>query len=73
MPDRVKAALFDLEADPGETTNLLEAESVGSLAGLQEDLDARLRTFVEGQHGEAEKVDLDPETIQELESLGYIN
>ena len=71
IPDRVaERLLFDLKSDPGEKRNLLgRGEPADRLAA---DLDALLREFVATQRGEAGEVELDPETIQRLRALGYI-
>jgi arylsulfatase A-like enzyme len=60
--------LYDLEADPGETRNLAEAEPeiVGrlrplALAAIQHKLESR-----------SEQAALSPETVQKLRELGYI-
>lgn len=73
IPDNVAAALFDLRADPAERTNLLASPQDEAIAALQIEYDARLRAFVNAQHGVAEEVQLDSETLKQLQSLGYID
>ena len=65
-----KAALYDLEADPGEGSDLM-----GDRPEIARRLGAQLQAMVaaaEGQIGSAEAADLDPETLEALRSLGYI-
>lgn len=73
IPYRKREALFDLEADPGEQTNLL-ANPSAEIDALAEGLRARLESW-------AESADPLPsqfvrrrnnETIRRLQSLGYL-
>ncbi len=67
----VDRELFDLERDPGETTNLVvEREDVADR--LQERLDAWLRECE--THADAETTErggIDAETVEQLKRLGY--
>lgn len=67
---RGRHALYNLETDPGETTNLLEQEGdrVGRMQQQLEDYMAALPA--PGELGEIGEID--PETLRLLESLGYI-
>lgn len=64
--------LFDLRDDPGETTSLHEsrrdraADLQGALRALRADLRAR-RT------GEGRAVEMDAETLRQLQELGYVD
>ncbi len=69
--DAPRPELFDLEQDPGETTNLYEAQSA---------IGDRLRTALRGMETSFARaapatrpaVDLDPESREQLRSLGYV-
>lgn len=61
--------LYDLEADPGETTNLLEGEDVG-FARLANAMRREARTFRQGRAGA--EVTMSPEIAAQLRALGYI-
>jgi arylsulfatase A-like enzyme len=69
-PDRRE--LYDLEADPGETRNLLFSNTDQSHARLAAVMDAALRRQTAGRVGKAEVQTLDTETIDRLRSLGYV-
>ena len=58
--------LFDLEADPGETQNLVDQEPL-----LRGALAQALRRGLAGS-AEASQIELDPETRRRLEALGYL-
>jgi arylsulfatase A-like enzyme len=60
--------LFDLAADPGETSNLALAEPA-TLAVMKERLLAWLRAHPAAAQGERR----DEETLEELRSLGYVD
>ena len=62
-------ALFDLEADPGERQNLLEAEPARRRALALRVKTARAR-FGRGEG--TKEVDIDPELDAELRALGYL-
>jgi arylsulfatase A-like enzyme/Tfp pilus assembly protein PilF len=59
--------LYDLAADPGETTNLIDRQPQ-----VAERLSAWCDRFVAAGTGEAVTQELDPDTIERLRSLGYI-
>ena len=62
--------LYDLAADPGETTNVIARHGV-----VAEELRLRLERLVsETSHGapEPEAADLDKETLESLAALGYV-
>jgi arylsulfatase A-like enzyme len=71
-PEPASRALFDLKEDPGERLNLLESPRRTELSVLAEMLDERLRRHVSSQRGQAEKVQLDQETVDKLKALGYV-
>jgi arylsulfatase A-like enzyme len=60
--------LFDLEEDPGERTDLY-----GKEPGIARELEERLRSLFEARRrrAAAERVVVDPETLRQLEALGY--
>ncbi len=63
--------LFNLAADPGETRNLVSLDP-----GRRDDMAARLLEYLEGlpEPGEASTGDeIDEQTKEALESLGYVN
>jgi arylsulfatase A-like enzyme len=63
--------LFDLDADPGETVNLA---GHGDLTAAW--ARSRLLAWIEGgrgDDGEAKEAPVDPETLNRLRALGYIN
>ncbi len=64
-----KAELFDLDADPGERVNRLPGNSAVA-AELQNELAALLNRYKPPQRAAA--APLSPETLAELESLGYL-
>jgi arylsulfatase A-like enzyme len=64
--------LFDLEADPGEALNLIDENP-----GKAEELRSALGEFFDGlprpPEWQAEETPVDPETIEALKGLGYVN
>lgn len=64
--------LFDLQADPGERHDLLDAADPASVA-LADQMEAQLRVWVAAQESETHEVELDPETRDRLETLGYVD
>jgi arylsulfatase A-like enzyme len=64
-----KAELYDLEADPHERVNLL-SKNVAVAAELQNQLAALLTRYAPSQR--ATPAALSPETLAQLESLGYL-
>lgn len=71
-PAPAAVELYDLKEDPGERMNLLASPRAGQLAALSDMLDERLRRHVASQRGQAEKVQLDQETVDKLRALGYV-
>jgi arylsulfatase A-like enzyme len=81
-PETPRQMLFDLLADPAERTNLLAGGRPGEgtdllpwearAAALAVPMDRRLRGYVRESRGRAETVTLSPETLAELEALGYV-
>jgi arylsulfatase A-like enzyme len=71
-PEPASRQLFDLEQDPGERVNLLDSERRAQVSVLADTMDDRLRRHVAAQRGQAEKVQLDPETLDKLKALGYV-
>ena len=65
--ETTRPELYDLEKDPGETTNLYATER-----GRAEALRAELRRLLSGQAGKRQSVALDDESRRRLESLGYL-
>ena len=69
--------LYDLESDPGETTNLYEKlpGEVGKLLPMLEEWLARDPARNSDRSSEEERAleALDPAARQQLEALGYIN
>jgi arylsulfatase A-like enzyme len=68
-PDGVGNALFDLERDPGERTNLLED---ATLEGKLDELTRELAVLIPEPAPAAPAVTLDPEQIERLRALGYL-
>jgi arylsulfatase A-like enzyme len=66
------AELYDLRADPDEKINLLASAPSQGVAEVAATLEKYLRDFVAGGHGQAETVELDKKTIQNLRALGYL-
>jgi arylsulfatase A-like enzyme len=64
--------LYDLEADPAETRNLLEGAVRPDDARLAEELDRELRSHLAGQRPDSQPAPLDPEMIERLRALGYV-
>ena len=71
-PEPTERQLFDLKGDPGERLNLLESPRRTQVSVLAEMLDERLRRHVASQKGQAEKVQLDQDTLDKLRALGYV-
>ncbi len=65
-------ALYDLEADPGERQNLLEAEPARRRALALRIREARARLARSNRSEDAGEVALDPELDAELRALGYL-
>ncbi len=63
--------LFDLETDPGEQQSLLGSPDAETIQ-LASRLDAELRRLVEQRAGRAERIWLDPETLEQIKALGYV-
>jgi arylsulfatase A-like enzyme len=68
-PDRRR--LFDLESDPGEHRDLLEAPSERA-AEIAAGLEAELRSHAASTPGEVEEIELDEEAIERLKAMGYV-
>lgn len=61
--------LFDLRRDPGEQTDLAQQHPE-----LVRRLELRLRRLVESEEAiEGQAIELDPETLEQLRALGYID
>jgi arylsulfatase A-like enzyme len=73
LPARpLRAQLFDLEADPGERNNLLKGEPTPEARSVAAELDRMLRDHVARNRGRAEPFQLNQDTIDRLEALGYM-
>ncbi len=64
--------MFDLVEDPREKSNLL-VQADARTAELGSRLEQQLRAFVAAQPGETEEIVLDPETLEKLKALGYVD
>ncbi|UCG32110.1 MAG: sulfatase [Phycisphaerales bacterium] len=74
VPDHLEnTELYDLHADPKESTNLLESPRSGQIAELAAALEQHLRDFAKQPQGKADTVELDEETIENLRALGYLD
>jgi arylsulfatase A-like enzyme/Tfp pilus assembly protein PilF len=67
--DAPEPELYDLDADPGERTNLLREER-STYARLRDRL-AAVREQIERSEAEAPRADVDAETLEQLRTLGY--
>ena len=74
-PDGVGHALFDLDRDPGERENLLDpARVTDEIRGRFDELTRRMQLLVpESGAPEEGSVVLDPEQIERLRALGYLD
>jgi arylsulfatase A-like enzyme len=66
-----RAELYDLLEDPGETRNLLSPPSAEA-AALASRLDAQLRRVASERRGTPARSRLDPEALERLKALGYL-
>jgi len=64
--------LFDLRDDPGERRNLVEGEMPEATRQEADRLDRALREHVLAQHPDSRPASLDPEMIERLRTLGYV-
>jgi arylsulfatase A-like enzyme len=64
--------LYDLVSDPEERRNLLDPLYGGRHGDLARRLDDALRRHIAAQKGSVDTIELDPETIEKLEALGYV-
>lgn len=62
--------LYDLESDPGEKTNLFEAEGVNN--SIIKDLISKSSGIDKESLGELAEVEFKEEDIKKLKALGYI-
>ena len=73
IPDELyRRLLFNLDEDPDEKENLLQPARRASASDEAKRLDKLLRSMVTMQLGDVDQVQLDPDTIKRLKSLGYI-
>jgi arylsulfatase A-like enzyme len=71
VPEQLAAReLYDLEADPGETENLLEAPDP-ERERLAARLEVELRRLAAERVGQAARTQLDPEALEAIRALGY--
>lgn len=68
-PDVVE--LYDLTADPGEQRNLVAEPSPGS-EDVATTFDKALRLVADARRGQAERVHLGADMMEQLEALGYV-
>ena len=64
--------LFDLDVDPGETSNLLAGASSPRAERIAADLEKKLRSLAEPKPAEVEEVGLDVKTLERLRAMGYV-
>ncbi len=69
--DAPQPELYDLTADPLEETNVLRQQRQVS-SGLRERLQALVSAIEAGDRSPSRPVDMDEETLQQLEALGYL-
>lgn len=62
--------LYDLATDPGEKTNLIKKPGMAKVVTR---LDALLRRRVAERVGRSSSVPIDPEALEQLRALGYVN
>ena len=72
VPDSAVRMLFDLTDDPLEKNNLL-IPGAGPAIDLASRLEELLRAFVAVRPGDTEEIKLDPETVDKLKALGYVD
>lgn len=65
-----KEELYNLSADPGETTNIIRKEP--RLHGEMKEKLSEWLTTVRKPKVKSKRIELDPESIEKLKSLGYI-
>jgi arylsulfatase A-like enzyme len=74
LPNRsLRPQLFDLEADPEESTNLLTGKPDRATKARAASFDRALRNHVAANQGEADPARLDESTVERLRSLGYLD
>lgn len=79
-PDEGRRELYDLEADPGERTNLVDREPERTAALLERldrwraDADGQLQAWrsAAGEHAPGPQPELDAQSRARLEALGYV-
>jgi len=71
-PERLAGeALYDLRRDPGEKTNLLEANPTPEVIAIADGFREELRQRMARPAPHVEVIELDPEALRRLEALGY--
>ncbi|MCP4601996.1 MAG: sulfatase-like hydrolase/transferase [Proteobacteria bacterium] len=65
--------LYDLHEDPLEENNLLLSEFSEDAEKLAEDFVKKIQDYVPDHGGKTETIELEPETVERLKSLGYID
>jgi len=64
--------LYDLESDPGETSNLLEGPVSPERERAAAGLDRELRDHLAAQRPDSRPEAIDPATVERLRQLGYV-
>ncbi len=65
--------LYDLALDPGETKNLFDDDPPPAAgAGMQDELERRVRAILERDLAAVEAADADEKTLEGIRSLGYV-
>ncbi len=72
VSDRGPAELYDLASDPGETRNLA-AEQPDAVAALSRQIEARHTAARQPSRPGEAAPELDPETVEALRALGYLD
>jgi arylsulfatase A-like enzyme len=71
-PSPMWRGLYDLESDPGETTNLLEGTPRPEHEQVAGKLDHELREHLAAQRPDSRPEVIDPATVERLRQLGYV-
>ena len=69
-PQPGQTELYDLQTDPVEKSNLLMKAGVATVARTY---DNKLRQLIHDKTGKAGNVPMDPQALEDLKALGYVN